>query len=50
LYQRFALALGDTAQLAAWLAIDHQDYSAARHYSSLALSSAQEGEDLELLP
>ncbi|MGX7824572.1 helix-turn-helix domain-containing protein [Actinokineospora sp. 24-640] len=48
LYQRFALALGDTAQLAAWLAIDHQDYGAARHYTSLALSSAQEGEDPEL--
>lgn len=48
LYQRFALALGDTAQLAAWLAIDHQDYVAARRYTSLALSSAQEGEDPEL--
>ncbi|WP_170191804.1 helix-turn-helix transcriptional regulator [Saccharothrix syringae] len=45
LYQRFALALGDAAQLAAWLAIDHQDYGAARRYASLALSSAQEGED-----
>lgn len=47
-YQRFALVLGDTAQLAAWLAIDHQDYGAARRYTSLALSSAQEGEDAEL--
>ncbi|WP_433260743.1 helix-turn-helix domain-containing protein [Actinosynnema sp. CS-041913] len=47
-YQRFALVLGDTAQLAAWLAIDHQDYGAARRYTSLALSSAQEGEDAQL--
>ncbi|MEV0678952.1 helix-turn-helix transcriptional regulator [Actinosynnema sp. NPDC050436] len=47
-YQRFALILGDTAQLAAWLAIDHQDYGAARRYTSLALSSAQEGEDPQL--
>lgn len=47
-YQRFALVLGDTAQLAAWLAIDHQDYGAARRYASLALSSAQEGEDTRL--
>lgn len=45
LYQRFARALADTAQLAAWLAIDHQDYGSARHYTALALSSAQEGED-----
>ena len=45
LYQRFALALGDSAQLAAWLAIDHQDYGAARHYTALALSSAQEAAD-----
>lgn len=48
LYQRFALALGDAAQLTAWLAIDHQDYGAARRYASLALSSAQEGGDLGL--
>jgi transcriptional regulator with XRE-family HTH domain len=48
LYQRFALVVGDTAQLAAWLAIDHQDYGAARQYTSLALSHAQEGEDPEL--
>lgn len=45
LFRRFSLALGDAAQLAAWLAIDQQNYSAARHYTSLALSSAQEGED-----
>jgi DNA-binding XRE family transcriptional regulator len=30
LYQRFARALGDSAQLAAWLAIDRQDYVSAR--------------------
>lgn len=45
LYQRYELAVGDSAQLAAWLAIDHQDYGAARHYTALALSSAQEAED-----
>jgi hypothetical protein len=45
LYQRYVLAVGDSAQLAAWLAIDHQEYGAARHYTALALSSAQEGED-----
>lgn len=45
LYQPFVRALGDTSQLAAWLAIDHQNYAAARHYTALALSSAQEGED-----
>ncbi|GIH08018.1 hypothetical protein Rhe02_60850 [Rhizocola hellebori] len=45
LYQRFARALGDSAQLAAWLAIDRQDYGSARHYTAIALSSAQEGDD-----
>ncbi|MBI1758906.1 MAG: hypothetical protein HYR62_06735 [Actinobacteria bacterium] len=45
LYQRFALTVGDTAQLAAWLAIDHQDYTAARQHTALALANAQEGGD-----
>src|SRR5687767_9860232 len=45
LYGRYVALLGDTAQLAAWLAIDGQDYTTARQYCSIALSSAQEGED-----
>lgn len=45
LYGRYIALLGDTAQLAAWLAIDGQDYSTARHFCSIALSSAEEGED-----
>jgi tetratricopeptide (TPR) repeat protein len=45
LYGRYMALLGDTAQLAAWLAIDSQDYPAARHFCSIALSSAEEGED-----
>ncbi|MGH3975540.1 MAG: hypothetical protein ACRDS9_19750 [Pseudonocardiaceae bacterium] len=48
LYRRFVLGLGDAAQLAAWLAIDNQDYGAARQYCALALSSAEEGEDPNL--
>jgi tetratricopeptide (TPR) repeat protein len=44
-YRRFSLASGDSAQLAAWLAIDHQDYDAARRYAALALSSAYEAGD-----
>jgi tetratricopeptide (TPR) repeat protein len=44
LYERYITLLGDTAQLAAWLAIDLQDYPTARHFCSTALSSAQEGE------
>jgi DNA-binding XRE family transcriptional regulator len=48
LYQRFILDLGDVAQLAAWLAIDGQDYATARQYCGLALSAAQEGEDPSL--
>lgn len=44
-YGRYIALLGDTAQLAAWLAIDSQDYSTARHFCSIALSSAEEGED-----
>ncbi|HEV2777871.1 MAG TPA: helix-turn-helix transcriptional regulator [Actinophytocola sp.] len=45
LYGRYIALLGDTAQLAAWLAIDSQDYPTARHFCSVALSSAEEGED-----
>ncbi|GLZ40923.1 hypothetical protein [Actinokineospora sp. NBRC 105648] len=45
LYQRYVNLLGDTAQLAAWLAIDGQDYATARQFCSVALSSAQEGEN-----
>lgn len=45
LYGRYIALLGDTAQLAAWLAIDSQDYSTARHFCSIALSSAEESED-----
>jgi transcriptional regulator with XRE-family HTH domain len=45
LYRRYVAVLGDTAQLAAWLAIDGQDYATARHFCSIALSSAAEGED-----
>lgn len=45
LYGRYIALLGDTAQLAAWLAIDGQDYVTARHFCSIALSSAEEGED-----
>ena len=48
LYRRFILGLGDAAQLAAWLAIDGQDYGTARQYCALALSSAEEGEDPNL--
>jgi tetratricopeptide (TPR) repeat protein len=48
LYRRFILGLGDVAQLAAWLAIDSQDYGTARQYCALALSSAEEGEDPNL--
>jgi transcriptional regulator with XRE-family HTH domain len=35
LYRRFILGLGDAAQLAAWLAIDSQDYGTARQYCAL---------------
>ncbi len=45
LYRRYVGVLGDTAQLAAWLAIDSQDYATARQFCAVALSSAQEGED-----
>ncbi|XVV03219.1 hypothetical protein ACQPW3_38785 [Actinosynnema sp. CA-248983] len=45
LYGRYFSVVGDTAQLAAWLAIDGQDYSTARHFCSIALSSSEEGED-----
>ncbi|MCK2241945.1 MULTISPECIES: helix-turn-helix transcriptional regulator [unclassified Crossiella] len=45
LYGPYIALLGDTAQLAAWLAIDGQDYTAARHFCSIALSSAEEAED-----
>jgi transcriptional regulator with XRE-family HTH domain len=45
LYGRYIALLGDTAQLAAWLAIDGQEYPTARHFCSIALSSAEEGED-----
>src|SRR5262249_10789149 len=45
LYQRYSALLGDTAQLAAWLAIDGQDYVTARHFCSIALSNAAESED-----
>jgi tetratricopeptide (TPR) repeat protein len=45
LYGGYIALLGDTAQLAAWLAIDGQDYSTARHFCSIALSSSEEGED-----
>jgi tetratricopeptide (TPR) repeat protein len=45
LYRRAVLALGDLAQLTTWLAIDQQDYDAARTYAGLALSSAQDGDD-----
>ena len=44
-YQRFIAALGDAAQLAAWLAIDQQNYIAARQYAAVALARAQEAED-----
>jgi transcriptional regulator with XRE-family HTH domain len=43
LYGRYIALLGDTAQLAAWLAIDGQDYVTARQFCSVALSSAEEG-------
>jgi DNA-binding XRE family transcriptional regulator len=33
LYGRYIALLGDTAQLAAWLAIDGQDYVTARHFA-----------------
>jgi hypothetical protein len=45
LYQRFALAVGDAAQLAAWLAIDREEHAAARQYGALALAHAQEAGD-----
>jgi DNA-binding XRE family transcriptional regulator len=45
LYGRYIALLGDTAQLAAWLAIDGQDYVTARQFCSVALSSAEEGND-----
>src|SRR5262249_24761202 len=45
LSERYMALLGDTAQLAAWLAIDGQDYPAARHFCSIALSSAEDGDD-----
>src|SRR5215470_1712673 len=45
LRRRYIALLGDTAQLAAWLAIDGQDYPTARHFCSIALSSAEEGDD-----
>jgi transcriptional regulator with XRE-family HTH domain len=48
LYRRFILGLGDVAQLAAWLAIDSQDYAAGRQYCALSLSCAEEGEDPNL--
>ncbi|WP_285505126.1 helix-turn-helix transcriptional regulator [Actinokineospora sp. NBRC 105648] len=48
LYARYVGLLGDTAQLATWLAIDRQDYTAARHLCSIALSSSVENEDLAM--
>jgi transcriptional regulator with XRE-family HTH domain len=48
LYGRYVALLGDTAQLAAWLAIDNQNYPSARYFCSIALSSAQEVDDPEL--
>lgn len=45
LYRRYIGLVGDTAQLAAWLAIDSQDYVAARQFCAVALSSSEEGED-----
>lgn len=45
LYRRYIGLIGDTAQLAAWLAIDSQNYVAARQFCAVALSSSEEGED-----
>lgn len=45
LYRRFLRCLADAAQLAAWLCIDGQEYTAARQYCALALSAAEEAGD-----
>jgi tetratricopeptide (TPR) repeat protein len=47
-YRRVLRAVGDAAQLAAWLAIDGQRYEQARGYCQLALSVADKANDRAL--
>jgi tetratricopeptide (TPR) repeat protein len=47
-YRRLLRAVGDGAQLAAWLAIDSQRYEQARGYCQLALSVADKANDRAL--
>jgi tetratricopeptide (TPR) repeat protein len=47
LHKRYHLAVGDTAQLAAWLAIDQQDYPLAKRLCGTALEHAA-GVDTDL--
>lgn len=48
LHRRYHLAVGDAAQLAAWLAIDRQDYVLARQLCGTALVHATEADDSDL--
>ena len=47
-HRRLLRALGDAAQLAAWLAIDEQHYEQARGYCQLTLSVADKANDRAL--
>jgi tetratricopeptide (TPR) repeat protein len=47
-HRRLLRAVGDAAQLAAWLAIDGQRYEQARRYCQLALSVADKANDRAL--
>jgi hypothetical protein len=47
-HRRLLSAVGDAAQLAAWLAIDGQRYDRARRYCQLALSVADKANDRAL--
>lgn len=48
LHRRYHLAVGDAAQLAAWLAIDHQDYVLAGQLCGTALQHAAEADASDL--
>src|SRR5205085_2487040 len=48
IHRRLLMAVGDAAQLAAWLAIDGQQYESASKYCHLALSVADKANDRAL--
>jgi transcriptional regulator with XRE-family HTH domain len=48
IHQELLQAIGDAAQLAAWLRIDMQDYDQARVHCATVIAAAREAQDLSL--